>query len=121
MSQPRVGVAMRILHQRQNEKGRTSDVAKQPFKRTYRSGKLSVEEAARDEEIRRKVQAEFSPLETESVAPVLSDPLKKAIASSPKSVRQLAKEANVSQVVLKQFLAAQRDLRLTTAEKLAHA
>jgi ribosome-binding protein aMBF1 (putative translation factor) len=96
-------------------------MGKRTFKRTYRSGKLSVEQAAHDEEIRRKVQAEFPPLEADSVAPVLSDPLKKAIVDSRKSVRQLAKEANVSKVVLTQFLAGQRDLRLATAEKLAHA
>jgi ribosome-binding protein aMBF1 (putative translation factor) len=96
-------------------------MGKRTFKRTYRSGKLSAEQAARDEEIRRKVHAEFPPLEADSVVPVLSDPLKKAIVDSRKSVRQLAKEANVSKVVLTQFLAGQRDLRLATAEKLAHA
>jgi ribosome-binding protein aMBF1 (putative translation factor) len=95
-------------------------MGRRTFKRTHRSGKVSAEQGARDEEIRRKVQAEFPPIEADSVAPVLSDPLKKAIAGSRKSVRQLAKEANVSKVVLTQFLAGQRDLRLTTAEKLAH-
>jgi hypothetical protein len=94
-------------------------MAKKPFKRVYRSGKLSAEQAARDETIRRKVQAEFPPLEAASIAPVLSDPLKAAIARSSKTVRQLASEAGVSEVVLTQFLAGTRDLRLATAEKLA--
>lgn len=94
---------------------------KKPFKRIRRIGKRSSAEAARDEEIRRKVQAEFPPLETESNAPVLSHPLKEAIVHSKKTVRQLAKDANVSQVVLKQFLGGERDLRLASAEKLAHA
>jgi hypothetical protein len=93
---------------------------KKVFKRIHRSGKLSAEEAARDEEIRRKIRAEFPPLETGSSIPVLSAPLKEAIAQSPKSVRQLAKEAGVSHVVLAQFVAGTRDLRLATAEKLAH-
>jgi hypothetical protein len=90
------------------------------FKRVYRTRKLTAAEAARDEEIRRKVEAEFPPLEAAGAAPILSGPLKKAIKHSAKSVRQLAKEANVSAVVLRQFLAGQRDLRLATAEKLAH-
>ena len=89
------------------------------LKRKHRSGKLSAEEAARDDEIRRQVQAEYPPLEAESDSSILSDPLKKAIEQSRKTVRQLAKEANVSHVVLTQFLAGERDLRLTTAEKLA--
>jgi hypothetical protein len=90
------------------------------LKRTHRKGKLSDEQAARDEEIRRKVMAEFPPLEASSASPVLREPLKKAISRSRKTVRQLAKEAHVSQIVLRQFLAGQRDLRLATAEKLAH-
>jgi ribosome-binding protein aMBF1 (putative translation factor) len=92
---------------------------KRTFKRRHRSGKLSAEEAARDEEVRRQVRAEFPPLEAGPVPPVLSDPLKKAITQSAKSVEQLAKEASVSPVVLAQFLGGQRDLRLATAEKLA--
>ena len=96
-------------------------MAKKPFKRICRSGKLSVAEAARDERIRRKIQVEFPPLESESAAPVLSDPLREAIVRGTKSIRQLSKAANVSEVVLKQFLAGERDLRLATAEKLAHA
>lgn len=89
--------------------------------RIYRSGKLSSEQAARDEEIRRKVQAEFPPLETESVSTLLSEPLKNAIRRSRKTVRQLAEQAKVSPIVLKQFLAGERDLRLATAEKLVQA
>jgi len=93
---------------------------KRPFKRQYRSGKLSAKEVARDEEIRRQVRAEFPPVEAGPASLVLSDPLKKAIALSAKSVRQLAEEASVSPVVLEQFLGGERDLRLATAERLAH-
>jgi hypothetical protein len=96
-------------------------MAKKTFKRIYRSGRLSAEQAGRDGEIRRKVREEFPPLETASTSLVLSEPLKTAIRRSPKTVTQLAKEANVSQIILKQFLAGQRDLRLTTAGKLAQA
>ena len=94
---------------------------KKRFKRMHRSGKLTNDEAARDEALRRKVQLEFPPLETKSASFALSDPLKEAIANCEKTVPQLAKAANVSEVVLKQFLAGERDLRLATAEKLAHA
>jgi hypothetical protein len=111
---------MKYPNQRRSQEGRRSEIGKRTLKRIYRSGKVSTEQAARDEEIRRKVETAFPPLEADSVAPVLSDPLKKAIADSRKSVRQLAKEANVSKVVLTQFLAGQRDLRLATAEELAH-
>ena len=88
------------------------------FKRVQRTGRLSAEEAARDREIRRKVMKEFPPLEGEPIAPLLSDPLREAINSSGKSVRRLAKEATVSEVVLQQFLDGERDLRLATAERL---
>ena len=94
-------------------------MAKKTLKRVYRLGRLSAEQAARDETIRRKVRAEFPPLEAASMAPVLSDPLKAAIAQSSKTIRRLAREAGVSEVVLTQFLAGTRDLRLATAEKLA--
>ncbi len=95
-------------------------MAKKTFKRIYRKGRLSAQEAARDRELRRKIQEEFPPLEGEGVSPVLSDPLREAIALSRKSVRRLAKEARVSAVILQQFLDGQRDLRLATAERLAH-
>src|SRR5438128_171446 len=93
-------------------------MAKKHFKRIHRSGKLSPQEAARDREIRRKVMEEFPPLEREPDAPVLSDPLRAAIAQSGQSVHRLAKEAKVSAIVLQQFLDGQRDLRLATAERL---
>ena len=92
---------------------------KKTFEHLRRKGKLTAQEAARDEELRRKIRAEFPPLEEASASPVLSDPLKEAIVQCSMSVEQLAREAGVSRVVLKQFLAGQRDLRLATAEKLA--
>jgi ribosome-binding protein aMBF1 (putative translation factor) len=94
-------------------------MAKKTFKRIRRVGKLSPQEAARDREIRRKIMEEFPPLEAEPDSPILSDPLRDAITHSGKSVRQLAKQAKVSEIVLQQFLDGQRDLRLATAERLA--
>ncbi len=93
---------------------------KSKLKRTYRQGRLSAQEAARDRERRRRIQQEFPPLEVESDSPVLSEPLREAIAHSRKSVHRLAKEARVSEIILQQFLDGKRDLRLATAERLAH-
>jgi hypothetical protein len=94
-------------------------MAKKTFKHVYRTDRLSAQEAARYREIRRKVQEEFPPLEPEPSLPILSGPLREAIVQSGKSAGRLAKEAKVSEIVLQQFLAGERDLRLATAERLA--
>jgi ribosome-binding protein aMBF1 (putative translation factor) len=94
-------------------------MAKRTLKRVYRSRRLSPEEVAQDREIRRKVMAEFPPL-VGSGQPLLSDFLKTAITQSPKSVYQLAKETGISRIVITRFLSGERDLRLATADKLAH-
>ena len=93
---------------------------KNKLKRIYRKRRLSAQEAARDRDLRRRIQQEFPPLEAESNALVLSEPLREAIAQCRKSVHRLAKEARVSEVVLQQFLDRERDLRLATAERLAN-
>jgi transcriptional regulator with XRE-family HTH domain len=49
----------------------------------------------------------------------LSEPLREAITHCGKTVRRLAKDAKVSEIVLQQFLNGERDLRLATAERLA--
>ena len=94
-------------------------MAKKAVKHIYRTGRVSAQEAARYRELRRKIQEEFPPLEPEPGAPILSEPLREAILHCGKSVRRLAKQAKVSEVVLQQFLDGQRDLRLATAERLA--
>ena len=58
-------------------------MAKKLLKRQQRTGKLTAQEAARDQELRRKIEAEFPPLETPSVSAILSNPLKEAIAQEP--------------------------------------
>jgi len=45
--------------------------------------------------------------------------LREAIRSSGKSVYQIAKEADVSQIVISRFLSGERDIRMATADKLA--
>jgi hypothetical protein len=93
---------------------------KKPFKRIRRKDPLTPEEVARDREIRRKVQEEFPPLEVTPAEPLLSAPLREAILHSGKSVRWIAKHAKVSEIVLHQFMYGKHDLRLATAERLAH-
>ncbi len=89
------------------------------IKNLHRTVRLSAQEAARYGKLRSKIQDEFPPLEPKPASPILSQPLREAIMHSKKSVRRLAKESKVSEIVLRQFLNGERDLRLATAERLA--
>lgn len=92
------------------------------IERVFRKGRLSAEEVARDEEIRRKVQAEFPPAApSSSVSGRLSEALRQALRSSDKSMYQIAQDAGVSQIVVSRFLSGERDIRMATADKLAEA
>jgi hypothetical protein len=94
-------------------------MSKRTFQRKFRSDLVSAEQAARDDRLRQQIQAEFPPLESKSGSPILSEPLRQAIAKSRKPVQKLAEEAEISPVMLEQFLSGKCDLRLATAEKLA--
>jgi hypothetical protein len=90
------------------------------FQRVTKTAHLSPEEVQRDDEVRRKVMAEFPPAEpAEPVEAGLSDALRKAVQTSPKSVYQLCKEAGISPIVVSRFLAGKRDIRMATADRLA--
>jgi DNA-binding phage protein len=90
------------------------------FERMFRQGRLSAEEVARDEEVRRKVQAEFPPASLpSSAAGQLSQTLRDALRSSDKSMYQIAQDAGVSQIVISRFLSGERDIRMATADKIA--
>ncbi len=93
------------------------------LERVIRTRRLTPEEAARDREIRRKVEEEFPPLRpSPSPGPHgLSEALRKAIRQCGKSVYQIAKEADVSPIVISRFLSGERDIRLATADKVAEA
>lgn len=92
------------------------------FKRVTRNRRLTAEEVAADKEVRRKVMEEFPPAKPPTPeAGALSDALKKAIESSPKSVYQICQDAGISQIVVSRFLSGQRDIRLATADRLAKA
>jgi hypothetical protein len=90
-------------------------------KRVIRTRHLSSEEVARDEEIRRKVQEEFPPARPMSPpAPdSISETLKQAIKQSGQPVSRISRDAGVSQTMVSQFLAGQRDIRMAAADRLA--
>jgi hypothetical protein len=92
------------------------------IERVFRERRLSPEEVARDEEVRRKVQAEFPPAAPSgSVSGRLSQALRDALQASEKSIYQIAQDAGVSQIVVSRFLSGERDIRMATADKLAEA
>lgn len=93
------------------------------LQRVTRTRKLTPEEVTRDEEIRRKVEEEFPPARSSQRSGThgLSDALRKAIRNSGKSVYQVAKEAEVSPIVISRFLSGERDIRLGTADRVAEA
>jgi transcriptional regulator with XRE-family HTH domain len=92
------------------------------IERVFRERRLSPEEVARDEEVRRKVQAEFPPLAPSGRASGrLSQALRDALRTSEKSMSQIAQDAGVSPIVVSRFLSGERDIHMATADKLAEA
>ena len=91
------------------------------IERVIRPRRLTPEEVAKDDAIRRQVEKEFPPAQpTYRAGPgSLSETLREAIRSSGKSVYQIAKAANVSQIVVSRFLSGERDIRMETADRLA--
>jgi hypothetical protein len=99
--------------------GKVHDMGKK-IERLFRKGRLSAEEIARDEEVRRKVQEEFPPAASIGiVSGRLSLALRDALRASDKSMNQIAQEAGVSSIVVSRFLSGERDIRMATADKLA--
>ena len=96
-------------------------MTKRKIERVIRTRRLTPEEAARDEEIRRRVGEEFPPARASRHTDPgsLSEVLREAIRGSGKSVYQIAKAANVSQIVVSRFLSGERDIRMETADRLA--
>jgi hypothetical protein len=90
--------------------------------RVFRDRRLSAEEVARDDDVRRRVQEEFPPAAPSgSASGRLSQALKDALRASDKSIDQIAEDAGVSQIVVSRFLCGERDIRMATADKLAEA
>ncbi|HEY2414540.1 MAG TPA: helix-turn-helix transcriptional regulator [Pirellulaceae bacterium] len=92
------------------------------FTRHTRPTPLSPTEAARDGELRQKIMQEFPPTQPpKPESGAISDALRTAVKASPKSVYQICKESGISQIVVSRFLSGERDIRLATADRLAHA
>ncbi len=97
------------------------------IKHEFRDRPLTPAEIASDAEIRESVFREFPAKSNDSEQqqansnPSLTKLLKAAIEESPKSVDQIASDAQVSSTLLTAFLAGQRDIRMATADKLATA
>ena len=91
------------------------------LERVFRSRPVTAEEAARDNEVRRAVQAEFPPATTphESRFDSLGEALRKAIRDSPQPPAEIAAKAHLSPLALSKFLAGERDIPLETADRLA--
>jgi hypothetical protein len=98
-------------------------MAEKKAQRVIRSRRLTADEVARDEAIRRQVEKEFPPASAAHHAGPgsLSKTLREAIRNSGKSVYQIAKAANVSQIVISRFLTGERDIRMETADRVAEA
>jgi MoCo/4Fe-4S cofactor protein with predicted Tat translocation signal len=97
-------------------------IMKKKIERVFRERRLSAEEVAGDEEVRRKVQAEFPPAAPSgSASGRLTQALRDALRASNKSMCQIAQDAGVSQIVVSRFLSGKRDIRMATADKLAEA
>jgi DNA-binding phage protein len=96
-------------------------IMERKIQRISRDRRLTPEEVARDEEVRRKVMEEFPPSRrvSEPVAESIAEALKQAIRNSGRSVYQIAKESGISQIVIARFLSGERDIRMATADKIA--
>ena len=97
-------------------------VISKKIERVFREHRLSAEEIARDQDVRRWVQEEFPPVaHTGNASGRLSQALKDALRASDWSRYQIAQDAGVSQIVVSRFLSGERDIRMATADKLAEA
>jgi hypothetical protein len=91
------------------------------IQRVWRERRLTPEEIARDDDVRRKVMEEFPPSSrvVEPLADSIAESLKQAIRESNRTVYQIAKESGISQIVITRFLSGERDIRVATADKIA--
>jgi hypothetical protein len=92
------------------------------LERVFRDRRLTPDEIARDQDVRRKVEAEFPPASRKAdLSGRLSAALREALRASNKTTDEIAHDAGVAPVVLSQFLIGERDIRMATADKLAEA
>ena len=91
--------------------------------RVFRNRPLTTEEAARENELRRAVQAEFPPATTRHKprSDSFGEALRKAIRNSSQPVAEIAEKAHLSPLALSKFVAGERDIHLETTDRLAEA
>lgn len=91
------------------------------LQRVFRDRRLTPDETAADQEVRRQVAAEFPPRPepAQAQSSSFSELLKRSIRESGRSIDEIAKEAGVSPALLGHFLSGERDIHMTTADKLA--
>ena len=93
------------------------------IERVFRDRKLTPEECARDEQVRREIEREFPPsrLVTPGSSSPLSESLKRSIRASGKSIEAIASDTGLSPILVARFLSGESDIHMTTADKLANA
>lgn len=91
------------------------------LQRVFRDRRLTSDEMAVDHQVSEQVAAEFPPRlqPARSHASSLSELLKRSIRESDRSIDEIASEAGVSPALLGNFLSGERDIHMTTADKLA--
>lgn len=91
------------------------------LQRVIRDRQLTADEVAADQQVREQVAAEFPPRlqPARSHSSSLSELLKRSIRESGRSIDEIANEAGVSPSLLGNFLSGERDIHMTTADKLA--
>ena len=91
------------------------------LQRVFRDRPLTPEEASADVRVREQIAAEFPvrPQPSPSHSSAFSELLKRSIRDSGKSTDEIASEAGVSPALVACFLSGERDIHMTTADKLA--
>ena len=91
------------------------------LERVFRNRPLTPEEAAKDNDVRRAVEAEFPPATTrhESRSDSFGEALRNAIRDSTQPAAEIAEKAHLSPLALSKFVAGERDIHLETADRLA--
>jgi transcriptional regulator with XRE-family HTH domain len=89
------------------------------LQRVFRDRRLTPQEVAADNDVRTRVKAEHIPAHARVQANTLTELLKNSLRDSQKSIDQIAGESGVSASLITSFLSGERDIHMTTADKLA--
>jgi hypothetical protein len=96
------------------------------LERILRDRPVTPDQAASDAIVRLEVEGEFPPARAVDrkgavgvTTSLLSEGLKRAIRESGRSIDEIAQEAGVSPILIGEFVAGSRDIRMGTADALA--